>query len=166
MGFLIFAYRKLFLKNKINDINYRQLALSQKQQQMTAQVGVMQQAMAAGKNLLSVFSNGSLSNISSDIMKDYYKDGKFIGTEEDKMKIMNEVNAKQYAVMATNATINSIFEASNTAIMAPLNAESTQISLEMANNDSQLKLLNSELESVEKGEDAAAKQCTPKFGLA
>jgi len=166
MGFLIFAYRKLFLKRKIDDIGYRQLVLSQKQQQMTEQVGVMQQAMAAGKNLLSVFSNGSLTNIQNDIMKQYYKDGKFIGSDDDKLKIQNEVMQKQYAVMATNSACNSIFEAANTAMMAPLNAEGTQISMEMANNESQLKLLNAELESVEKAEDTAAKQCTPKFGLA
>lgn len=169
MSFLLFAYRKLFLKRKINDLSFRQIILSQKQQRITEQVGLVQQALSAAKNVVSIFTSGKMNEARNDIMEKYFDPSngqlrKDINVSE--AFVQNELQRTQYAAMMTSQTANSIFEASNQAMLNPLNSEGTQIAQEMASGESQLKLLNAELESVEKAETEAAKQCTPRFGLA
>lgn len=51
MGFLIFAFRKLTLKRKINQDEYREMQLSQEQQQVQSQISIMQQAQASKKDM-------------------------------------------------------------------------------------------------------------------
>lgn len=65
MGFLIFAYRKLTLRRKINQDQYRQMQLSQEQQQIQSEISIMQQGIAAKqdmtKQILSNISDGAYS---------------------------------------------------------------------------------------------------------
>ncbi len=61
MGFLIFAYRKLSLTRKLNDLNFRSMILSQKEQQITQQIHNLEQAKAAAQNMVNVFTSVSLS---------------------------------------------------------------------------------------------------------
>lgn len=62
MGFLIFAYRKLSLKRRINQKEYRQMLLSQEQQQIQSQISIMQQAQAATQDFAQQ-ALGSMANI-------------------------------------------------------------------------------------------------------
>ena len=50
MGFLLFAGRKLQLKARINQLNYRGMQLSQEQQTISAQIAEKQKAINAAKN--------------------------------------------------------------------------------------------------------------------
>lgn len=52
MGFLIFAFRKLTLKRKINQDEYRSMQLSQELQQVQSQMSIMQQAQAAKQDMV------------------------------------------------------------------------------------------------------------------
>lgn len=166
MGFLIFAYRKLFLKRKINDLNYQSMVLSQKKQQITDQIGTIQQAISAAKSAVSLFSNMAMQQTQKDVMSKYIdpKTGQL--TDQSKQTEMaTELQTKQWGVMAANNLCNSIFEGADQAQLAYLNAMDSQISLQIANIDSQTKQLAPELENVEKAEDQAAKSEAPKFGL-
>ena len=55
MGFLVFSYRKLHLKRKINELSYRQMVLSQRQQTIANNVSIVQRAMAAQKSNVEQF---------------------------------------------------------------------------------------------------------------
>lgn len=58
MGFLIFAYRKLFLKRRINDLQYREMVLQQKKMLATEQIGNYQSIMSYQDNMMqSAFSS-------------------------------------------------------------------------------------------------------------
>lgn len=62
MGVLIFAYRKLSLKRKINQDEYRQMQLSMDKQMVTSQISLMQQSMADKQDLAQQML-GNVSNI-------------------------------------------------------------------------------------------------------
>lgn len=166
MGFLIFAYRKLFLKRQINDKEYRQMMLSQQKQTMTEQIGIVQQSMSAAKNLLSVFTSGQMTSLQNDIRQKYGMNdtGGTVDTTKSQ-QAYNEMQIGQQKLVAFNYASNSIFEAASTAQLQPLKCADTAIDLEMASLESQLKTLRPELESVEKAETDAAKNEAPKFGL-
>lgn len=167
MSFLIFAYRKLSLKRQISDKSYRLMVLSEKYSQKTEQIGAMQQAISSGKNMINIFAQGSMMNLNNEFMQKY-SDGKGGLTEEatkNQAIIQQEYQNKQYQAAMMSNMCNSVFEAASQAQMAQLNAENKRIDLEKNNLESQLKLLDGELKAVEQGEDAAAKQCAPKFGL-
>ena len=64
MGFLLFAGRKLQLKARINQLNYRGMQLSQEQQTISAQIAEKQKAINAAKNQVNTQSQQfMLSNI-------------------------------------------------------------------------------------------------------
>lgn len=170
MGFLIFAYRKLFLKRKINDLNYQSMILSQKKQQITDQIGAVQQAITTAKSALSLFTQAGIQSAQKEVYNKYYdideKTGKYTPKGDvDQSSFMNELNLKTQAKAYAGQFANSLFEASDQAQLSYLNQLDSQISMQIANIDSQTKQLMPELESVEKAEDQAAKSEAPKFGL-
>lgn len=58
MGFLLFAGRKLQLKARINQLNYRGMQLSQEQQKISAQIADKQKAINAAKNQVNQQAQG------------------------------------------------------------------------------------------------------------
>lgn len=58
MGFLLFAGRKLQLKARINQLNYRGMQLSQEQQKISAQIAEKQKAINAAKNQVNQQAQG------------------------------------------------------------------------------------------------------------
>ena len=165
MGFLIFAYRKLFLTRKINDLQFKSMMLSQRKQDITANINTISEVMSSGKELLNAISSKYLSTIQQEIMSKYY-DGSKLKQGVDQTYVYNEYQRETSDIMARASMCNSIFEGNNKAQLKQLNSQDTQIETQIKNNDSQLAQLNSELQSVEKAEDAAAKSEAPKFGLA
>lgn len=76
------------------------------------------------------------------------------------------MQAAQQGLVFTNQMVNSVFAAADKGKLAMIQAQDQRIELDMAQTDSELKLLQAELEKVEKAEDQAAKDTAPSFGLA
>lgn len=179
MGFLIFAYRKLFLKRKVNDLNFQAMVLSQKKQTITQQISLTQEAMSNSKNLINMLSSSSMASIQSNVYSEYFQkngNGMFdpskrteayakADANEIQMMASQRMQTEQARVMMTNAFCGSVFDAVDKAQLTQLNMLDSQISMQIANIDSQTKQLMPELESVEKAESEAAKSEAPKFGL-
>ena len=162
MSFLVYAYRKLALKRQISDKEYRELVVSQQKQSMTDQIGQLQQQISAGKNMFSVFASQANYQATQEVYGKY--DGGKV-PQAEAGQLQQTLQGKQYEIAYRTNISNSIFEAASQAQMAPMKAIESQLDLEMANLESQLKQLRPELESVEKGETEAAKSEAPKFGL-
>jgi len=185
MGFLVFSYRKLHLKRKINELSYRQMVLSQRQQTIANNVSIVQRAMAAQKSNVEQFGK-LLSSVAAmkfqsipgmlqaPTTNPYTEEGKadWAKYQEAQQKVsmanyfnnMMRTNA-QNAISQVVSMTGSIFDAQSELQLAPLNAESTQIELELAGIESQLTAMRAELQSVESAEKDAAQNSAPKFGL-
>lgn len=165
MGFLIFAFRKLDLKRRINDKQFSQMLLSNKQQQITSQISNMEQSMSSAQSTLSSLTSGSIMNLQQQVMSQCVgADGKAI-EGVNQAAVMMQMQAKQQAMMFQSNTLNSVFDAVSKAQLKQLHNEDTSISQQMASLESQLKVETAELANVEKSEDEAAKSTAPKFGL-
>ena len=200
MGFLLYAGRKLQLKNKINQLSYRQMLLSQEQQTIASQIADKQQAINAAKNQLNLSSqmsvfNGVLTGLGgNDTVKEILRqkglescstqdlqallngqklnvDGTEISLDGNDLAKINQPyqmiqnQAQMQTAMATNV-INSVVDATSKADLTLLNNKDSQISLELENIDSQLKLTQTEYENCKKAESSEAQNTAPSFGLA
>lgn len=167
MGFLIFAYRKLSLKRQINDLEYRSVVLSQKKQSITEQIGMTQQMISSAKDAINVFTNNSMFALNQNYTNKYVDDKGNLkpGVGETEKSIMASFQASQYAAQMANNACNSVFEQASQSQLSMLKSVDTQITQEVANSESQLKLMREDLSSVEKAESESAKSDTPKFGL-
>lgn len=153
MGFLIFAYRKLFLKRRINDLQYREMVLQQKKMNATEQIGNYQSAVSYQNNIFQAGFQGQVYNL----MKQYPQNPQDPG---------NSVFMQEYSnLMGAYQQRKAAMEYQEQMQMQQIKNADTQIEQQMASIESQLKLMTAELESVEKGEDQEAKQAAPKFGL-
>jgi len=196
MGFLIFAYRKLFLKKAINDKGYRQMQLQMAKNQILEEQGYQQQHQsyrtndreqnyqdemyelmtgrsARANQLREIFNNdldiiqhgGSVSRgqgpypgiTDPQELANIFKGMAMQDEQANAARSQDLMHMTKESKMLTN------FQ--DQGEMRSLKNQETQIDLEMASLDSQLKSLNAELEGVIKGEDQAAKQDAPHFGL-
>ncbi len=200
MGFLLFAGRKLQLKARMNQLQYRQMQLSQEQQTIASQIADKQQAIQAAKNQLNLSSQmfvlGNVLNglSSNDTVKQMLNskglatcssrdlqallNGQKISaggqeislTGDDFSQIQSVYSQLQYqsqmqASYATNV-INSVMDASSKLELTQLQNKDSQISMEIENIESQLKLVTGEYEAAKKGEQSEAQSSAPTFGLA
>ena len=179
MGFLIFAYRKLFLTRKMNDLSFKSMLLSQKKQQITSQIAQVQENISNAKTMTNMMGSIASSGINNSVMSEYYEKDpkgsmvlkkeftdKGLNANTIQAQITQDINTRQQAIMFTNAACGSIFDAVDKTQLAALNAEDTHIEMQIKNIESQSIQLKPELESVEKAEADAAKSSAPKFGLA
>ena len=179
MGFLIFAARKLQLKRQINDLQFRNMQLSNEQQSITVQIANAQKAQNAAKNtvnyMTTVANSVSVFNQSIQQKNAYsaFEDAKAKGQEIsfDDFAKQNNINGLGTSAVSTAANVagnvmNSIFDATNQVQLARLSAKDSQIGLEMDNNESQLSLISAEYQNVKKAESEEARNSAPTFGLA
>ena len=178
MSFLIFAARKLQLKRQMNDLQFRNMQLSNEQQSVAAQIANAQKSVNAAKNsvnyMTTVANSVSVFNQAIQQKNAYakFEEAKSAGQEIsfEEFSKQNNIGTGTSAV-ATAANVagnvmNSIFDAQSQVQLARLNAKDSQISLELENNESQLNLISAEYQNVKKAESEEARNSAPTFGLA
>lgn len=65
MAFLLFAYRKLSLKRQINQKNYQMTLLSNQQQTIQSQIGMMEQVKASAQDSWATIADGMSSSLNT-----------------------------------------------------------------------------------------------------
>lgn len=170
MGFLIFAYRKLVLKNKINDLGYQALLLSQRKQNVTSQINSLEEGFQTAKQSINLFATSEMNKMQQDLYKKYgtydEKTGQFnFNKNMDNSGLTMELNAQTSMIQQKYAYSNSVFDQQEKGMLNMLHMEDKRIETQLASIDTQMKQLTPELAEVEKGETEAAKAEAPKFGL-
>lgn len=170
MGFLIFAYRKLVLKNKINDLGYQALLISQRKQTVTSQITSLEEGFQQAKQTINMLASSEMGQMQKSLYDKYGKrddkTGQFIFNEKMDSTSMNmEMNTQMQVLQQKYAYANSIFEGNEKGMLDRLHIEDKQLESQQATIDTQMKQLTPELAEVEKGETEAAKAEAPKFGL-
>ena len=171
MSLLIFAYRKLDIMHRKNDLNYRLMNLTRKLSDM--------QQYAANIADCSV-SMSDLMNTPSEVFgrhmmyMQYAHNGALFGAQQ-KMAMMQPQIAMQmqqmqdpnYQAMYQQWIFKSLYDQERERMGKQetklLNEQEKQIQAEKAKLETQLKLLDQELEACKQGEDAAVKQWKPEY---
>lgn len=171
MSLLIFAYRKLDIMHRKNDLNYRLMNLTRKLsdlQQYAANI-------ADGSVSMSDMMNTPSSMFGRQMMyMQYAHNGALFGAQQ-KMAMMQPQIAMQmqqmqdpnYQAMYQQWIFKSLYDQERERMGKQetklLNEQEKQIQAEKAKLETQLKLLNQELEACKQGEDAAIKQWKPEY---
>ncbi len=188
MGFLLFAARKLQLKAKMNQLQYRQMQLSQEQQTIASQIAEKQQSVNAARNQLGVCSQMSMMNSimsqlngNDDIKGILQEKGTNIQTllqnaskfnlsadQTQKLQYAYAVaqNQAQMQTAYTTNVMNSVLDASGKLELSKLQNKDNEIDMEIQGLESQLKLIEGEYKAVNDGEKSEAQNSAPTFGLA
>ncbi len=164
MGFLLFAARKLQLKRQINQLSYRQIQLSQEQQQITDQIAQQQQKQQQVQNIFNTI--GTMVNGAQNVAQAQQL-ASLKGQDLTQTQIQSLFNNNQFnGITAATNVMNSVFTAQNNVQLSQLQNKDNEISMELESLDSKLKLLQAEYDSVKKGEQSEAQNAAPTFGLA
>lgn len=171
MSLLIFAYRKLDIMHRKNDLNYRLMNLTRKLsdiQQYAANI-------ADGSVSMSDMMNTPSSMFGRQMMyMQYAHNGALFGAQQ-KMAMMQPQIAMQmqqmqdpnYQAMYQQWIFKSLYDQERERMGKQetklLNEQEKQIQAEKAKLETQLKLLDQELEACKQGEDAAVKQRKPEY---
>lgn len=171
MFLLIFAYRKLDIMHRKNDLNYRLMNLTRKlsdMQQYAANI-------ADGSVSMSDMMNTPSSMFGRQMMyMQYAHNGALFGAQQ-KMAMMQPQIAMQmqqmqdpnYQAMYQQWIFKSLYDQERERMGKQetklLNEQEKQIQAEKAKLETQLKLLDQELEACKQGEDAAVKQWKPEY---
>lgn len=171
MSLLIFAYRKLDIMHRKNDLNYRLMNLTRKlsdMQQYAANI-------ADGSVSMSDMMNTPSSMFGRQMMyMQYAHNGALFGAQQ-KMAMMQPQIAMQmqqmqdpnYQAMYQQWIFKSLYDQERERMGKQetklLNEQEKQIQAEKAKLETQLKLLDQELEACKEGENAAVKQWKPEY---
>lgn len=168
MGFLIFAYRKLSLKSKITDLQYRQMCLQNQKMTISDQISQRQQMFSSMKDQRESAMSLFMYQYNSSRAGQYLdRGGQSNGNPASVFGAMmnSSMPPEMMYEMAKNQMLGSLEDQRNNMDLQSLGRKDKEIERQMATIESQLKIMTQELESVEKAEDNAVKQDTPKFGL-
>ena len=152
MGYAIFAARKIMLTSRINNLNWRIMCLSQKQQSLSDISGRMQEyfgtmSMALGKRCESIFK------------------GQNLGAQWNNQNAseLDELYSKSFLYRDTFANMHAQLNAAQQIIMKPVAAQENQIDLERKRLETQLQSASKELEAVEQQEKTEIDRSAPKY---
>lgn len=171
MFLLTFAYRKLDIMHRKNDLNYRLMNLTRKlsdMQQYAANI-------ADGSVSMSDMMNTPSSMFGRQMMYMQYAHNRALFGAQQKMAMMQPQIAMQmqqmqdpnYQAMYQQWIFKSLYDQERERMGKQetklLNEQEKQIQAEKAKLETQLKLLDQELEACKQGEDAAVKQWKPEY---
>lgn len=171
MGYAIFTARKLMLTNRINQMNFRMMQLTQQQQTLADSAAKMEQAISNTKSLFSNIGNAvamsqqQMGNalqyqMLQNLQKGQNVDPALVGRLGSMLGGGGFMNSN--AGMALNLMNQSLELTSQNQLRQVKDMENS-IELERKNLETQAKAMDAELKKVEEAEDKQIQNSAPKF---
>ncbi len=180
-------FRQVTIANRITDLQEQQSIMAQAK--TSAQNALSMFFRANGMMADNLYQSNvmGLSSSYNNAQAEYQKvlndnnndrNQDAVTAAEDKMKsiqleaqekyqsLFTDYQKSQNGLAMSQQVMNSIFTSSDKLEQENLHLQETQLEQENTSLETQLKLLREQLAGVEKGEDQAAKDVAPKFGLA
>lgn len=154
MGYAIFTFRKLMLTNRVNNLNYRLMVLSQRKQTMSDHLATMQQQQGIQTAYMGMMFKSAMNQSIFGVMQ-----GPNMAPEQ-RYFVMQQV---QQEGMMKQQMANMFVQAQNEQQLQGAHLTENAIDMEMKAIETQIKAAQKELESVEKAEDKQIEQSTPKY---
>lgn len=152
MGYAIFAARKLMLTNRVNNLNFRIMCLSQQQQSLADISGRMQQYF------------GMLStNASNDMMQQMMAMQSGQQFNSGAMGAFGNLLGMGGNMMAGMYNQQQQISAMSQLMLKPVADAENQIECERKRLETQLAAAQKELEKVEQAEEKAIERSAPKY---
>ena len=173
MSLLVFAYRKIQILRQKNDLNYRLMKLNQKLEDLQQYAS----NIADGSVSMSDMMNTPASMFGRTMMYMTYSHNGALQNAQQQMQqmmMMPQVQAQMQQMqdpnmqaMYQNWIFKNLYDQQREQIGKQesklLNEQEKQIQAEKAKIETQLKLLDQELEACKQGEDKAVEQWKPNY---
>lgn len=178
MGYAIFTARKLMLTNRIAQLNFRRMQLSQQQQTLADNAAKLERAIANTKNLFStignVFQMGMTMQQNTNMMllsQQMQNTGGDFNDPAIKAQLGNMLgsyfnggnNFMSTGLGMTLGLMNQSIETVNASKLQHIKDLENQIELQAKSIETQLQAAQKELEAVEKQEEKECERSAPKF---
>lgn len=169
MGYAIFTARKLMLRNRINQINFRMMQLSQQQQTLADQAGRWERAIANTRTMFSNIGNmfqmgmnmamqGQMQGLQQNILSGGQMNMAGLGG-----MLNGGMNFFATPMGSYLNLMNQSVEMANQNQLKQVKDMENQIELQMKSLETQVKAAAAEMEQVEKAEDNEIKKSAPQF---
>ena len=171
MGYAIFTARKLMLTNRINQINFRIMQLSQQQQTLADNAAKMERAIANTKNLFANIGNAmSMAQQSASQTLQYQLMTNLKNGQNVDPSVISQLGSllggggfmSSPAGLALQV-MNQTLDMTSQNQLRQIKEMENQIELERKNLETQVKAMTAEKQEVEKAEDNQIKESAPKF---
>lgn len=165
MGFLIFAFRKLTLRRQISNIQFKLMNMGIDKQRLMEQSNQMQSSIDMFGSLMQQAYGTPIMNYQMQMQSAIANQMSAGGGQTNPSDMIQQYMRPYQELTQAYMQQKSIFDIQQKAAMQQIHSKETQMDQEMDRLNSQLKLMQEEMQNVEKGEDQEAKQAAPKFGL-
>ena len=149
MGYAIFAARKLSLTNRLNQLNFRIMQLSQQQQTLSQTAGDMERVLSMQYSFFNNMGQLAMNNMFMQQQTGQKMDPSIFS------QVMQQV--QQMYMM------NSYMDWQASSAMRQVKDRENLIELERKTLETQAKAVQTELQKVEEAEDKAIERSAPKF---
>lgn len=172
MGYAIFTARKLMLTNRINQMNFRLIQLSQQQQTLADLSAQMERSVAARRSLFSkitdMFQMGMQqmqNTVMYNLQMQNYNNGGTMdqNTLSQMLSGMNSFNVFNNPIMTTLQYYQQQDQLVSENNMRQVKEQETQIELQRKSIETQLAAAQKELEKIEDAESKNIDRSAPKF---
>lgn len=170
MGYAIFTARKLMLTNRINQLNFRIMQLTQQQQTLADQAARSEMANANLRNLFSGIGNMitmSLGiqgqNAQSQLLQGAQAGAYDASSAQGLYSALAPYQMQQQAVTSIFASMQQMIQTQSDTQMRNIKEMENNIELQRKSLETQVKAASAELKSVEEQEDKQIQNSAPKF---
>lgn len=173
MGYAIFTARKLMLRNRINQINFRLMQLSQQQQTLADSAAKMEQAISNTKNIFNTLGNTMQMGMQMQTNAIMQQLANNTANNQGNVDYSQYTPLLQQALSGANfmaspmgqalSIMNQTLDITSQNQLRHIKDMENQIELERKNLETQVKAMSAEMDAVEKAEDNEIKKSAPQF---
>ncbi len=163
MGYAIFTARKLMLTNRINQLNFRIMQLSQQQQTLAKAAGDKERQISWIKGMFNTIGNAFSQRMNIQTQAAIYQAQQGGGSMEDLQKLLSGSYAQQNIMGQMFQFAGMMIDYQSSNDLRSVKDMENQIELERKNLETQVQALTAERDSVEKAEENQIKNSAPKF---
>lgn len=160
MGYAVFTARKLMLTNRINQLNFRIMQLSQQQQTLSKAAGDKERQVSWVKSMFNSIGNAFTQRLNIQTQ------GAMMQAGSDPQQLQNLLSgsyAMQNAMAQQFQFAGMMIDFQSSGELQRVKDMENQIELERKNLETQVQALSAERQSVEKAEENEIKNSAPKF---
>ncbi len=146
MGWVTLSLRKMALKQRVSNLEYRLVQISQQQQTLANQSSYAQRYMGMMQNQSMMQLNVNRLNDLQQARADFSQDGSNYESQLNLQSALDNINLSyQFGQM----NMESVFQAQEDSMLQEINAQQQQLELEQEQIQTQLQAAQAELESLD-----------------
>ncbi len=146
MGWVTLSLRKMALKQRVSNLEYRLVQISQQQQTLANQSSYAQRYMGMMQNQSMMQLNVDRQNYLKDARNNFSNNGSDYQSQLDLQTALDDINLNyQFEQM----NMESVFQAQEDSMLKEINSQQQQLELEQEQIQTQLAAAQAELESLD-----------------